>query len=116
MATKNKPRADHETSFCAREVHVRLRLVVEGEPSEDRLEELAFRALAVMEEHGADVALGPAVSCEFETHVIELDFDIEAHEASEIHQRISDAMGVLEREGGFRSRRSETVISPTSAA
>src|SRR5688572_31002872 len=103
MTTAEHPTLhDPRTPSIAREVQVRARLqaldVDSGQQiSRNRLEDLAVDVVEAVEAHAATVALGPVVACDFSSGEIELEFTVEAMRPSEVHQRISVILSVIER-------------------
>src|SRR5437868_5464790 len=80
------------------EFHVLLSIA--PEPSTDRdLQQLSTYVLDVLREDAQGLALGPVTAIDLDERMIELELTIEAEAASEVHQKISEILAVLERGG-----------------
>jgi hypothetical protein len=103
MTTAEHPTLDDPRApSIAREVQVRARFQAMEADSGDavpraQLEDLAVKVVEAVEVHAATVALGPVVACDFSTGEVELEFTVEALRPSEVHQRISVVLSVIER-------------------
>jgi hypothetical protein len=91
-----------------REANVVLELRCQDPVSEEVLDANSDDVLEAVEQHAADIALGPAIAVNEHENAIKLRFDLIASTAAEVHQQISAVMAVIERETDlvFRSARS----------
>jgi hypothetical protein len=79
------------------ESDVILTLVAQNAMIDDaELEEYTFAVLAAVEEHAADVALGPVVAADFSDHAIEVAFTVLHDAPSGAHAATSRVLEVIE--------------------
>jgi hypothetical protein len=69
--------------------------------SNEELEDAAERALELLLERADDVALGPAVGCNFETNQVEMIFSVEASSVENLHKRLGQVLSLLEAADPF---------------
>lgn len=63
----------------------------------DQLEERMFEVLQAVEEYASEIADGAGVALNFARSEIELVFTVFADRPSEVHQRVSDVMAIVEQ-------------------
>jgi hypothetical protein len=63
----------------------------------EQLEDRMFEVLNAVEQHASEIADGAGVAANFPRSEIELVFTVFAERPSEVHQRVSDVMAVVER-------------------
>jgi hypothetical protein len=77
-------------------VHLRLELELEDPTDQENLENASLRLLEVVEKDAADIALGPVSGCNFSTGEIDIEFTVMAARSSELHEKISRVVKVIE--------------------
>lgn len=88
---------------------VNLRLELELDLPSGTVEALALRVLEVVEHHGSHIALGPVVGGTTSPPAIEVEFDVRAASSAEVHRRVAELIGLIERHAGVGRIRSASV-------
>lgn len=96
QSMETQPPTNGPTGRASLEAHVVLRLEASDPCSEEELEQAAGQALEAVEQRVANVALGPVVSWNIQTCVIEIDFTVEANANAEVHEKIALVVAVIE--------------------
>jgi hypothetical protein len=81
-----------------REAHVLLEMHMADPMSEEVLDANSDDVLEALENHAAELALGPVVALNMATCSIKLRFDVLASTDAEILQRIAAIVAIIERE------------------
>src|SRR5664280_1449497 len=73
--------------------------------SPEELEQDVERVMSVLEDDAADLAIGPAVGCDFERLAIDVRFSVEADNSAEVHRRIGNVTEMIDEavEGQVRT-------------
>lgn len=80
-----------------REAHVLLEMVMADPMSEEVLDANSDDVMDALENHGADLALGPVVALNMASCSIKLRFNVLGTTDAEIHKRIAQIITIIER-------------------
>ena len=89
-----------------REAHVLLEMVMADPMSEEVLDANSDDVMDALEDHASDLALGPVVALNMATCSIKLRFNVLGTTDAQIHKRIAQVIGIIERETDLEMVRS----------
>jgi hypothetical protein len=97
------------------EANVVLELRLPEATSEEVLDANSDDVLEAVEQHASNVALGPTISLNLEHCAIRLRFDVLADHMPEVHKKIAQVLGIIEKRTDLEFSRSN-VAAQTGAA
>jgi hypothetical protein len=97
------------------EVVVQL-MAANPEIPDESLEEHMFAVLEAVEQHAADIALGPVVAVDFDAHAIELAFCVCHRTQADAQQKIADVMAVVEQHTPVKFGSSNATVNEPNQA